>query len=90
MTSFNILFFFSIYFLPHTLYYHFFTTLLNTFLTIHTGAESNQANVNMRNQISRNQQANADLGSDLPVTYQLDTLQDWSVCKPGHRQVIAL
>lgn len=51
------------------------------------GAESNQASVNMRNQANRNQHANADLGSDLPVTYQLDSLQDWSVCKPGHRQV---
>ena len=25
--------------------------------------------------------------SDLPATYQLDHLQDWSLCKPGHRQV---
>ena len=68
---------------PHSLLFTSFSPLTHS-----QGAESNQASVNMRNQANRNQHANADLGSDLPVTYQLDSLQDWSVCKPGHRQVI--
>jgi hypothetical protein len=42
---------------------------------------------NMRGTLIRSSSTTVDVGSDPPVTFQLDHLQDWSLCKPGHRQV---
>jgi hypothetical protein len=41
----------------------------------------------MRGTLIRSSSTTVDISSDPPVTYQLDHLQDWSLCKPGHRQV---
>ena len=44
----------------------------------------------MRNNLIRSTNSAGDSGVELAVTYQLDGIQDWSYCKPGHRQVRAV
>eukprot|EP01038_Epipyxis_sp_PR26KG_P005836 gene5836-8052_t len=47
---------------------------------------SNRQSMSNNNSLHHSTIQNVIEDIDLPVTYQLDYLYDWSICKPGHRQ----